>query len=126
MTLNAAGRFDDALHWARRSLLLTPNQSTSYYHVGLHLLSLDDDSRTERFLTAAATRFPSSVQRQILLAFLDLRRGRADAALDRVRRTVDKTPRDLEGLLARSEIATLVGYLKRNGSRNRYCATPKD
>ncbi len=109
VTLNAAGRFDEALHWAKRSLQLTPNQSTPYYHVGLHLLSLDDDSRTERFLTAAATRFPSSVRLQILLAFLDLRRGRADAALDRIRRTVDKTPRDVEGLLARSEIATLVG-----------------
>ncbi len=108
IVLNAAGRFDEALTWSTRSLQLTPNQSTPYYHVGLQLLCLDDDARTERFLSAAATRFPSAVRLQILLSFLDLRRGRPEAAVDRIRRAVDRAPTNLEGLMERSEIATLA------------------
>ena len=109
VALGTAGRFDQALLSARRSQQLTPNRAAVYYHVGLHLLALDDDGRTERFLTAAAARFPSAVRLQILLSYLDFRRGRLDAALERMRQTVDRAPRDLEALLARSEIATLVG-----------------
>jgi hypothetical protein len=76
--------------------------------IALESPGIDDDGRTERFLTAAATRFPTSVRLQILLSFLDLRRGRLDAALDRICRTVDRAPRDVEALLVRSEIATLI------------------
>ena len=107
--LNIAGRFDEALAAARRALQLAPNQMGPYYHVGLHLLALDDDARTERFLTAAATRFPQLVRLQILLASLDLRRGRGADALERMRRTVDAVPNDQEALLERAQIATLVG-----------------
>ena len=107
--LGTAGRFDEALRSARRALALTPNQSANYYHVGMHLLSLDDDSRSEPFLASAAMRFPTAVRLHILLSFLDLRRGRPDAALDRIRRTVDKSPNNVEALLARLEIATIAG-----------------
>ena len=56
--LNGAGRFDEALTFARRSLQLTPNQAGPYYHVGLHLLPLDDDARTERFWQRLPCGFP--------------------------------------------------------------------
>ena len=107
--LNTAGRFDEALHSAKRALPLMPNQATVYYHVGMHLVYLDADSRAERFLAPAAVRFPTAPRLQILLSYLDLRRGRADAALDRVRRTVENAPSDIEALLTRLEIAAIVG-----------------
>ena len=107
--LGTAGRFDEALHSAKRTLPLIPNQPTAYYHVGQHLVWLDDDSRAERFLSAAALRFPTALRLQILLSFLDLRRGRAEAALERIRRTVDSAPTDVEALLTRLEVAALSG-----------------
>ena len=107
--LGAAGRFDEALRSARSGLQLTPNQPAKYYHVGQHLLFLDDDARTERFLTAAAARFPTHARLQMLLSVLDLRRGRPDAALDRIRRTVEKWPTNVEALLVRTEIVTIAG-----------------
>jgi hypothetical protein len=85
------------------------DQSNAYYHVGLHLLSLGDDARTERFLTGAATRFPQLDRLQILLADLDVRRGRGEAALDRMRRAVDAMPNSVEALIERAQIATLIG-----------------
>jgi hypothetical protein len=54
-------------------------------------------------------RFPAAVRLQILLSFFDLRRGRAGAALDRIRTTVERAPDNVEALLTRSEIATIVG-----------------
>jgi Tfp pilus assembly protein PilF len=107
--LGTAGRFDEALRSARRALALTPNEATNYYHVGMHLLFLDDDSRSEPFLASAAMRFPTAVRLQILLSYLDLRRGRPDAALDRIRRTVDSAPNNVEALLTRFEIAAIAG-----------------
>ena len=104
-----AGRFDEALTSSKRGLQLAPNQSYSYYHVGASLLSLGDDARTERFLTKAENRFPTSTRLQIVLANLDLRRGRPEAALDRIRRAVDAAPDSSEALIERSEIATLTG-----------------
>jgi TolB-like protein/Flp pilus assembly protein TadD len=103
-----AGRFDEALTSSKRGLQLSPNLSYSYYHVGGPLLFLDDDARTERFLTKAETRFPAAQRLQILLAYLDVRRGRPEAALDRIRRAVDAAPDNIEGLIDRSEIATLT------------------
>jgi TolB-like protein/Flp pilus assembly protein TadD len=107
--LNTAGRFDEALHSAKRALPLMPNQATVYYHVGMHLVYLDADSRAERFLAPAAVRFPAATRLQILLSYLDLRRGRPDAALDRIRRTVDNAPTNVEALLTRLEVAALMG-----------------
>ena len=102
---NTAGRYEDALRYSKRGRELTPNTTAGYYHVGVSLLQLDDDERTERFLTAAAGRFPNAMRLQILLAFLDLRRGRKQAALDRIRAAAEKTPNNIEVLLARAEIA---------------------
>jgi TolB-like protein len=107
--LGTAGRFDEALQSAKRQLQLIPNQSTAYYHVGQHLVWLDDDSRAERFLSAAALRFPTTARLQMLLSYLDLRRGRADAALQRIRRTVDSAPTNVEALLTRLEVAAITG-----------------
>ena len=103
-----AGRLDDALKHSKRALQLSANTPVAYYHVGVDLLCLDDDARTERFLTGAATRFPSAMRLPILLAFLDLRRGRPEAAVDRIRAAADKAPENIEVLLARAEILTFA------------------
>src|SRR4029453_6696545 len=71
--VNRAGRLDEALHSAKRALTMMPNHPTVYYHVGMHLVYLDADSRAERFLAPAAARFPTVPRLQILLSYLDLR-----------------------------------------------------
>jgi len=54
------GRFDQSLYWAKRGFMHAPNVANSYYSVGFALLWLDNDV-CERFLTAAANRFPPLV-----------------------------------------------------------------
>ena len=49
---NTAGRYDEALKYAKCGRELTSNTVTGYYHVGVSLLQLDDDERAERFLTS--------------------------------------------------------------------------
>jgi TolB-like protein/Tfp pilus assembly protein PilF/tRNA A-37 threonylcarbamoyl transferase component Bud32 len=107
--LSTAGRYDEALRYSKRALDLTANTPGSYYHVGVALLGLDDDARTERFLTTAAARFPTASRLQTLLVFLDLRRGQPRAAEERIRAAADKTPNNIETLLTRAEIETFAG-----------------
>ena len=84
------------------------------HHVGAPLLLLDDDARTERFLTAAAARFASATQAgvmrlEILLAFLDLRRRQAAAAVARMEAAAGKAPDNIEVLLTRAEMTVFAG-----------------
>ena len=80
--LMTAGRYDEVLKYALRARQLNPNARGGGYHLGVALVQLDDDTRSERFLTAAAARSPSDSRLQILLAFLDLRRARPQSAID--------------------------------------------
>jgi len=107
--LMTAGRYDEALKYALRARQLNPNARGGGYHLGVALVQLDDDTRSERFLTAAAARSPSDSRLQILLAFLDLRRGRPQSAIDRIRAAAEKTPNNIEVLLTRAEIGTFAG-----------------
>jgi len=107
--LVSAGRYDESLEYALRARRLNPNALGGSYHLGVALLLLDDDARTERFLTTEAARAPSEDRLQVLLAFLDLRRGRPQAAVDRIGATVERTPGNIEGLIARAEIETFAG-----------------
>ena len=109
MGLITAGRYDEALTITTRALALAPNVGSTPYNVGGALLLLDDDGRTDRYLTAAAERFPNAHRLQILLALLDLRRGRAQAAVDRIRAAAEKAPGNIELLLTRAEILTFAG-----------------
>ena len=106
-----AGRYDDAVSHARQALTLEPNTPVAYYHVGVPLLLLDDDGRTERFLTAAAARFasPPAMRLEVLLAFLDLRRGQTAAAVTRIGAAAAKAPDNIEVLLTRAEMALFAG-----------------
>ena len=102
-----AGRFDEALDATRRGRELT--RGPGGYHEGVALLMLGDDVRTERFLLALVERRPDAHRGPILLAFLDLRRGQTQAAIDRIRAAVDKAPNEIELLLTRAEILTFAG-----------------
>jgi eukaryotic-like serine/threonine-protein kinase len=106
---NTAGRYNEALKYGKGGLDLTSNTAVGYYHVGVSLLQLDDDQRAERFLTTAAARFPSAMRLKILLSLLDLRRGRPQPALDRIRAAAEKAPENIEVLLTRAEIETFAG-----------------
>jgi TolB-like protein len=105
----SAGRYDQAFAHARDALALTPNLAYVYYHVGATLILLDDDARTERFLTAASARFPTNVRLAILLSYLDTRRGRGKEALQHIGGAVERAPANSEGLMTRAEIATAAG-----------------
>jgi tetratricopeptide (TPR) repeat protein len=92
----ALGRYDEALDWSLRNQQLAPTQSHGPYHVTLGLMPLDDDSATGQYLLAAERRFPAEPRIQILLAWLDQRRGLNQAALERARRMVRDDPDNTE------------------------------
>lgn len=102
-----AGRFDEALAATRRIRELT--REPGGYHGGVALLMLDDDARTEPFLLAMVERHPNNRRGHILLAFLDLRRGQTEAAIDRIRATAEQAPDNIEVLLTRAEVLTFAG-----------------
>src|SRR5262249_56968830 len=99
-----AGRFDEALKAAKRASDLSGGRGQ--YEVGLALLFLDDDARTERYLARAETNGAGGMRVQILLAFLDFRRGAPQAAAERIRAAADKAPSGLAVLLTRPGILT--------------------
>ena len=108
-TYVSLGRFDEALDWALRANRLDPNHVHGPYHIGLPLIQLDDDSATARFLLAAERRRPTELRVQGLLAWLDLRRGHGQAALDRARRLVQREPDNTEGPPILAEAAVVLG-----------------
>jgi Flp pilus assembly protein TadD len=112
---NTAGLFDQGLSHSKHALQLEPNTPMAYYHVGVALMFLDDDAHTERFLTAAAARFPIELRlpgttRIInLLALLDLRRGRLESAVQRMKTAAEQAPNNIETQIVRAEVTTFAG-----------------
>ena len=104
----ALGRYDQALDWSLRYQQFGPTDSHGPYHVGLGLMPLDDDSASSRFLLAAERRFPTELRIQFLRAWLDLRRGFNQAALERARRTVRNDPDNTEGPPNLAELAVIA------------------
>jgi serine/threonine protein kinase/tetratricopeptide (TPR) repeat protein len=103
-----AGHFDEALAAGKRAAQLT-GRLAGHYHVGVALMLLGDDARTERFLLTGATTRKPDMRTEVLLALLDLRRGHAPAAVDRIRAAVANAPENIEGLLTRAEVLTFAG-----------------
>ncbi len=104
----ALGRYDEALDWSLRNEQISPTESHGPYHVTLGLMPLDDDSATSRYLLAAERRFPAEPRIQILLSWLDLRRGSNQAALERVRRVLRSDPDNTEVPPNLAELAVVV------------------
>jgi serine/threonine protein kinase/Tfp pilus assembly protein PilF len=102
------GHYDEALHWARRGFQLNPNSGVSYYHVGLPLLYLGDDAVTERWLAEGEQHFPSEMRIQILLAALDLQRGRERNALERALKAAAAQPAHEELLILIADLALIM------------------
>jgi serine/threonine-protein kinase len=102
------GRYDESLNWALRSVPLLPNRPAAYFHVSLSLILLGDQVASERWLTAAAHRFPDTPRLEMTVAWLDCIRGRGEDALDRARRVVAAHPDDNEArnMLANLAVAT--------------------
>jgi tetratricopeptide (TPR) repeat protein len=104
-----AGRIDQAFYWNKRALPLAPNLANTYYHLGLSVI-FADTAVAERLITAAARRFPmmdptGGARLQMLLAVLDLRRGRAAAAVERLRQVETAYPGNSEVTLLLDEFA---------------------
>ena len=89
-------RFDQSLYWARRAFPLAPNVPNSYYHVGSPLVWLDH-TVAERVPAGRGVAVPrtdtGALRLQILLAILDHRRNRRDAAVERMRSSRRRQPR---------------------------------
>jgi serine/threonine-protein kinase len=104
----ALGRYDEALDWSLRDQMIDPTAAHAPYHVALGLMPLGDDSASSRYLLAAERRFPGEPRIQILLAWLDLRRGSKQAALERVRRVLRSDPDNTEVPPNLAELAVIV------------------
>jgi eukaryotic-like serine/threonine-protein kinase len=105
----ALGRYDEALDWALRAQQLNPKMAHSYYHVGLPLLQLADDSASARYLLGGDRALPGEMRIQGLLIWLDLRRGRNPAAMEWARRLVRDNPDNTEAPPIRAEVAVFIG-----------------
>ena len=96
---HSAGNLDQAFYWAKRAFVHAPNVAGSFYTVSNPLLSLDNDM-CERFLRAAANRFPATaaggLRLQLQLAVAEWRRGDTRGALERQRRMVTDFPQNTE------------------------------
>jgi TolB-like protein len=103
-----AGRLDQAMYWAGRALPLAPNLGNSYYHLAVPLILLDE-AAAERWLLAAAGRFPRTdtnggLRLQIMLAALEMRRGQLPTAIERMRAAVAAQPDNFEGQMMLTEL----------------------
>ena len=108
------GRLDQGMYWAKRGIPLAPNIGYSYYHLGIPLLLLDDQI-AERWLRAAAQRFPvtaandGGLRLQILLSIIEFRRGQTAPAIERMRAASAIQPDNMEGQRILTEFSVLSG-----------------
>ena len=91
-----AGRPDEAFAWAKRAFRLAPNLPNSHYHVAAPVAYLDEQA-AERFLLAAARRFPvtdgvGGYRIRMLLVYLDINRGNFAGADQRLREALAANP----------------------------------
>ena len=110
---NNAGRLDQGVYWALRGIPLAPNLASAYYHLAIPLLVLDD-AAAARLLGAADKKFPvtdsgGGVRLQMMQSIIELRRGRPDAALARLRATIAAVPNDTEAQQMITEVAVFGG-----------------
>ena len=103
-----AGRYDEALHWASRAFPISPNSPDSYYHIEGPLTRIGTDSANERYFTSALDRFPNHVRLALMLARLDILRGRDSAATTRARQVLSRNPSNQEALYFVAELATVT------------------
>jgi eukaryotic-like serine/threonine-protein kinase len=112
------GRFDESLYWSLRALERAPDEAITYYHVGLPLLIIGDDERTERFLQIALDKEavtgpfdlgPKPFWRiPILLANLEVFRGNYEQALEWIRDALELRPDNVELLRNYSRMLILT------------------
>jgi TolB-like protein len=103
------GRYDESLYWARRGVPLMPHHHLRYHHLAIPLLRLSSDSITERVLREGERQWPDAMRLQIQLAWLDVLRGREEAAIARMRRAITAEPDHDEGRAHLAELAAITG-----------------
>ncbi len=108
-----SGRIDQSVYWDKRALPLAPNIAHSYYHLGIPMVVVDPDA-AERFLSAAARRFPMTDpsgghRLPMLLATIDFNRGHAAAAVERLRPVEAANPGNAEITVLLNELAAYAG-----------------
>ena len=102
------GHFDQALYWARRGFALAPNLAVEYYHVGVPLFALGDDTVTEPWLMEAERRFPKFQRLQLQISALEYLKGQPGIALDRLRRSAAADRGNMEVQAALAEMLVLT------------------
>jgi tetratricopeptide (TPR) repeat protein len=103
-----AGRYDEALHWAARALPISPNSANSYYHVEGPLARIGTDSVNERYFKSALDQFPDNVRLELMVARLDILRGRDSSAMTRARQVLERNPKNQEARYFVAELATIT------------------
>lgn len=102
------GHFDQALYWARRGFALAPNLAGEYYHVGVPLFALGDDTVTEAWLREAERRFPAYQRLQMQISALEYLKGKPGEALDRLRRSAAANRGNMEVQSTLAEMLVLT------------------
>jgi tetratricopeptide (TPR) repeat protein len=103
------GRFDESLVWAARAARQDPDRPGFRFHMVTALYYLAADDAAERSMLDAGRRWPDYERFPIGLARLDFVRGRDSAALERLRRYVERDPGNEEAAVALAAFAALTG-----------------
>ena len=101
------GRFEEALQWSRKALLLSPNIGNPYYHVGTAVDLFGDPGVIEKWLSLHEKRFAGEAYRAVKgMAMLEL--GRVADALAEARMIVESAPQSDSGRAVLAEMAFLT------------------
>ena len=76
-TALAAGRFDEAIQWGRRTLVLEPQADVAHHQIGLAYRALGDRERASRHLTLSRRHRDVSIPDPVTDDLADLLRGAA-------------------------------------------------
>ena len=100
------GRFEEALQWSRKALLLSPNTANPYYHVGTAVDLFGDPAAIETWLRLYDKRFRGEAY-HVVKGMARLELGRVSDALAEARTVVASTPKSDSGRAFLAEMAFL-------------------
>jgi len=105
---NDMGRFEEALQWSRRALLLSPNTTNGYYHVAGTLAYFGDRPTFSAFVALWHKRTPTNILPDPEIVDL-LAWGRTADAMALARQSAKKRPEVTVNQLMLAETAYLTG-----------------
>lgn len=115
-SLAYTGQLEEALDYSFRAVQIEPNDPSDRWHAAVPLLLLGDDRRTESWIRLAIEEFadqPNQTSRnELMMAQLDLLRGRPEAAREQALSALRKFEGEPEPELWASEVLLSTGDLE--------------